>query len=289
MIQHNAMGINPQMTAPAGGFYNFTGVPTQVQPKVMNALTEDEIKFLQQDRSQFSLGLTQKEQLQGACTHRLPDGSSDSLTYDPITGVARCTICGYEFRPVDADTSIEDVTEAKDKVIDMLQTIKLLYTDLPSDAAREYFQIIPLLMKLPQLFEFAAKNFAKHELNAWQYQQYQNMNGINLLTNLGNILGAGQVNYGAQPMYQQPVQPMMGGMAAGYPGAAYGQPVMPGANAFGYPGASQPMMQQPAVNPGYAYTPGQTTPVAPTVQTPATPAAPTAPAETVSVTEAVQP
>ena len=275
------MGINPQMGAAPTGYYNFTGVPTQVQPKVMNALNDDEIKFLQSGQSQFSLGLTQREQLQGGCTHRLPGGASDSLTYDPITGVARCTICGYEFRPVDADTSIEDITEAKDKIIDILQTIKLLYTDLPADAAREYFQIIPLLMKLPQLFEFAAKNFAKHELNTWQYQQYQNMNGINLLTNLGNILGAGQVQYG-QPMYQQP---MMGGMAAGYPGAAYApqQPVMPGANAFGYPGASQP---QP-VNTGYAYTPGQVSPVAPTVQTPATPAAPAAPVAPATASETV--
>ena len=287
MIQHNAMGINPQMGAAPNGYFNYTGLPTQVQPKIMNALTDEEIKFLQSGQSQFSLGLTQKEQLQGACTHRLPDGSSDSLTYDPITGVARCTICGYEFRPVDADTSIEDITEAKDKIVDILQTIKLLYTDLPADAAREYFQIIPLLMKLPQLFEFAAKNFAKHELNAWQYQQYQNMNGINLLQNLGNILGAGQVQYG-QPMYQQP-QPMMGGMAAGYPGAAYApqQPMMGAvANPFGYTGASQ--QQQPVVNQGYAYTPGQVSPVAPTVQTPAAPAPATAPAATETVTSDVQ-
>ena len=285
MVQHNAMGMNPQM---GGGYYNFTGVPTQVQPKIMNTLTDDEIKILQSGQSQFSLGLTQKEMLQGACNHRLPDGTGDSLVFDPYSGVARCTICGYEFRPIDADTSLDDITEAKDKIIDILQTIKLLYTDLPSDAAREYFQIIPLLMKVPQLFEFAAKNFAKHEMNAWQYTN-QNMSGISLLANLGNILGAGQmpVYGGAAPQMQRPYvapqQPVMNpGFAAGYPNAAYQAPVTPGVNPFGYAGASQP------VNPGYAYQPGQVTPVAPTVAAPAAPAAPAPATSTETVTTEVQ-
>lgn len=282
MIQHNGMGMS--MGMPMG--YNYAPQGMQAQPKVMNNLTEEEIKFLQANATQFSLGLTQKEMLQGACNHRRPDGTRDSLTYDPNTGIARCEICGYEFRPVEADTSIEDVTEAKDKIVDILQTIKLLYTDLPSDAAREYFQIIPLLMKLPQLFEFAAKNFAKHEFNnaLWQ-QNGGNMSGINMLANLANIFGAGQM----APTYQQPMmgQPMMqqpmGGYAAGYPQTAYQQPVAPGMNPFGYQGASQ----QP-INTGYAYTPGQVTPVAPTVTAPAAPAPQPTAAATETVTQEVQ-
>lgn len=256
------------------GGYFWNPQQVQAQPKVMNALTEDEIKQLQQTSNQFSLGLTEKESLQAACTHRVADGSHDSLVFDPITGVARCTICGYEFRPVDENTDISEIRDSAEKIVDILQTIKLLYTDLPANAAREYFQIIPLIMKTPQLFEFAAKNFAKHELNSWQYNN-QNMGGIAMLQNLGAMFGSGQPMMGAQqPMMGQP----MNNQFVGYPQQPMmGQPMMmgaqPGVNPFGYAGASQ---QQP-VNPGYQYQPGQVQqPVQPTVAAPvAAEAAPT--------------
>lgn len=277
MLGHQMMG-QPMMQG-----YNYNPqMMGQAQTKVMNNLTEDEIKMLQQTATQFSLGLTQREQLQGACNHRSADGMRDTLVYDEVTGIARCTICGYEFRPLEPNTSIDDINEAKDKIIDILQTIKLLYTDLPAEAGREYFQVIPLLMKLPELFQFAAKNFSKHEImNGWQYQG-QNMGGIAMLQNLGNFLGSGMnPMYMQQPQMVNPQQPM-GGMAAGYPQAAYG---MPGQNAFGYNGASQPMMSQP-VNTGYAYQPGQvSTPVQPTVAAPTAPVTPAdAATETVTTT-----
>lgn len=258
------------------GYYN--GQVVQQQPKVMNVLSDEEIKQLQQTSNQFSLGLTEKEMLQSACNHRVADGSHDSLVFDPLTGIARCTICGYEFRPVDENTNNDDIKEASERIVDILQTIKLLYTDLPANAAREYFQIIPLIKKVPQLFEFAAKNFAKHEFNAWQYNN-QNMGGIAMLQNLGAMFGAGQPM--GQPQFQQQA-PMVNGMPqpnmpAGYPQQVYQQPQMaqPGMNPFGYQGASQ--MQTPPVNQGYAYTPGQTAPqpVQPTVEVPTAPTATT--------------
>ena len=258
---------NQQQMGMGGYFYNPQMV--QQQPKVMNVLSDEEIKTLQQTANQFSLGLTEKEMLQAACNHRVADGSHDSLVFDSLTGIARCTICGYEFRPVDENTSIEDIKDASLRIVDILQTIKLLYTDLPANAAREYFQIIPLIMKVPQLFEFAAKNFAKHEFNTWQYNN-QNMGGIAMLQNLGAMFGAGQPT--AQPAFQQPMmgqpQPQM---MAGYPQAAYPNmaPQQPQMNPFGFAGASQ--TQQ-----GYAYQPGQVqTPVAPTVAPVAPAAAPT--------------
>ena len=112
---------------PMGG-YQYNGFPQQ--PKVMNVLSEDEIKELQAQRSQFSLGLTERESKQAACNHRSIDGTSDSLVYDNETGIARCTICGYEFRPIDADTSPESIRDAADRIVDILQTIKLMYTDI---------------------------------------------------------------------------------------------------------------------------------------------------------------
>lgn len=266
-------GGTPQMGM--GGYY-YNSQPVQQQPKVMNVLTDDEIKQLQQTSNQFSLGLTQKEALQAACNHRVADGSRDSLVIDNLTGTVRCTICGYEFRPVDENSDPNDIKDAADRIIDILQTIKLLYTDLPATAAREYFQIIPLIAKVPQLFEFAAKNFNKHEFNAWQYNN-QNMGGIAMLQNLGNM-------FGQQPFMNAPVMGQQSGMAPGYPTAPMmGQPApfdpsTQQANPFGFAGASQP------VNQGYMYQPTQqAAPVTPTVTAPAAPAqAEAAPTETVT-------
>jgi hypothetical protein len=51
--------------------------------------------------------LSSKEYLQATCNHRTPDGTN-SLVYDNETGVARCTICGYEFKPIDPDSLREE-------------------------------------------------------------------------------------------------------------------------------------------------------------------------------------
>lgn len=293
--------------APMGG-YQYNGYQQPVQ-KIQNVLTPDEIRELQQQRSQFTLGLTKRESNQAACNHRSVDGTQDTLVFDPIKGTATCTICGYEFRPVDAETTPDVIQEDADRLIDILQTIKLLYTDLPSDASREYFQIIPLIKKIPELFKFAAKNFASHENNTWQYNN-ANMGGIALLQNLNNLFGAspmGGVPQMGAPMMQpnpqmgfmnQPQQPMG---TPGFPQAAYQQP---GMNPFGFQGASamqpgmnpvQQPMGTPVANPsgyqpttqGFQYNPTQSaTPVAPTVTAPAAPTAEAGSSDT-TVTQSV--
>jgi len=256
--QQNFYGATP-MGAPMGG-YQYNGMNPQATMKVQNVLTESEIKELQSTASQFSLGLTDREMLQAACNHRSADGTTDTLVIDSKTGLCRCTICGYEFKPVDSDTSYEVIKDACDRIVDLLQTIKIMYTDLPAQAAREYFPIIPLINKIPQLFQFAAKSFAKHEYTGWSWNQ-QSMAGAAMFQNLNNIFGAGM-----QPM-QNPA------FAGGYMNA----PQAP-ANGFGYPGASQPQFNQ-----GYQYVPGQNpVPAAPTVAAPAAPEA--APTDTVKQT-----
>ena len=156
-----------------------------------------------------------------------------------------------------------------------------MYRELPAAAFREYFQIIPLIEKIPQLFEFAAKDFAKHEYNAWSYNNY-NMGGAAMFQNLSNMfapnMNAPQGGYMGQPQqapmgfgYQQgfaPQQPM------GYP-QQMGQPA-PIGNAFGYPGASmgqpqQPQGYAPSTPQGFQYTPNQTPNVTPSVSAPAAP------------------
>lgn len=262
--QSNFYGA-PMGAAPMGG-YQYQGMNPQTTMKVQNVLSESEIKELQATSSQFSLGLTDREMLQASCNHRSIDGTTDTLVIDPKTGLCRCTICNYEFKPVDSDTSYEAIEDACNRIVDLLQTIKIMYTDLPAQAAREYFPIIPLIKKIPQLFQFAAKSFAKHEYTGWTWNQ-QSMAGAAMFQNLNNIFGAGM-----QPVQQNPA------FNPGYMNA----PQAP-TNGFGFAGASQPQ-PQPYMNNGYQYVPGQN-PVAaaPTVAAPAAPEA-AAPTETVKQT-----
>lgn len=250
------------------GGYNYAGMnPAQAQP-IKNALTDDEIKLLMANVNNFSLGLTEKEVLRAKCTHRKPNGTEDSLTFDPNTGEAKCLICGYSFKPIDPDVTPDSIIEGVSNVIDFLQTIKLYYPTLPADAVGEYFQIIPLLEKIPELFKIAVKEFTKNDVNPWNYTGY-NMNGPQMFANLMNAFGNGFMNqptmgapvYGQQPQQFMGQAPMMN------------QPVQqPGFNAFGYPGASQQQGYVPQTPAGFAYQPNQQVPVQPSVAAPATPA-----------------
>ena len=180
------------------------------------------------------------------------------------------------------DSPEDYVQRITDDFINLLQTIKIMFVDLPADAAREFFDLIPLAMKTPKLFKLAATNLAKYDnYNIYGYQG-ASTSAMGLLNNFMNMMGTGAgFGYPGQPVYQQPQ--MMNGAAPMY-----------GASPFGYPGASnqyaqQPMMggYQPAAQ-GYQYNPAAPVapqPVAPEAQAQA--AAPVPAAET-TVTTNVQ-
>ena len=143
---------------------------------------------------------------------------------------------------------------------------------------------IPLINKIPQLFEFAAKNMTKHETYNWQYNN-RNMGAINMFNNLQSMFAGGMMmQQQPQPAYQQPMMqqtPFMGGASSGYPVS----------NGFGYPGAS---VANPAFNqgyqpgaPGFAYTPNVQAATAPAQATVTAPEAPKAPSGETTVTQNV--
>ena len=283
------------------GGWAYNPNPQQYQTKQVSSLSAEEYDRLQKQDNPFSLALTETEMLRGICNHRTKDGMGDTLVQNP-DGSVECQVCGYRFRPVDTMQQ-EDVKEACDLITDILQTVKLLYIDMPVQTQREFFQIIPLIGKIPQLFDLAVRNFSKHEnYNTWAYKG-QNMGTMNLFNMLTGALNGGYApNYGAQgfgqpqqnmynpaygyaPQYQQPQQTVNPNQPVGS--------VPPMSNGFGYPngapnygpvppiGGYQPQMQ------GYQYQPNQ--PVQPqpyNVQTPPVqqPGA-TAPAETTAQTD----
>lgn len=221
----------------------FTGVAPQNVPQMKNHLTQEEIQKLMQKENSFSLVVTETEKLRATCNHRLyaPDanGKTDAITEDPVTGVCRCAICGYEFSPIDYSTNADTLKTAVNDVLDILQTIKLIYVDMPDDVAREYYVIIPLIERIPQLFERAVKNYSKYDnQNPYGFNN-RNMNIVQLFNMMSGYLSG-------QPMPQQPMQQPMGN--------PYQQPMMPGMM------GSNGFVQQPGYMPntmGYAYNPQQ--------------------------------
>ena len=298
--QQNQFGYyGPAPMMQPNAYYNPGNIQQQ---KIPNVLSAEEIKQLQQQSNNFNLGLTSKEAMQAACNHRSLDGTKDSLTYDYDTGKARCTICGYEFVPIEPTTTYDDIMRTCDDIVNIIQTVKLLWPDMSDASQREFYNIIPLIYKVPRLFEFAAKNFNRNEFDLWSQQN--SPAGMAMLQNLGNILGANQQfmgnptvqynGYGVQPPMMGQPQPMMNPMGGAPMGQVVqpqapmmGQPV-PGMNPFGFDGASQVQQPMTAPNQGYAYVPqAAATPVQPTVTAPAAPVQPEAAAPEETVTKQV--
>ena len=259
------------------GFGGMFGVPqgtgyqynpgNQQAPKQMNNLSQEEIQKLVQKENQFSLQITETEKLRAVCNHRRADGMGDALVEDPVSGICRCQICGYEFKPADTALSEEDLKDIVANTLDVLQTIKLLYINMPVDAAREYYQIIPLIEKIPKLFEYAVKDYAKYEqYNPYNYNN-RNMSTMNLFNMLSGALNGMPFGAAGQPQQAQqfagapqggmgmPQQPNMAfnPQMAGMPNmGAYGMPQQGMSNGF--------VMGAPGYAPqtaGYQYNPNQ--------------------------------
>lgn len=225
----------------------FNGMQPQQVPTMKNFLSQEEINKLIQKENSFSLNLTETEKMKAACNHRWNEprnGQFDAIS-EGVDGICRCAICGYEFEPVDVSTTEDSLKEVVKNTLDVLQTIKLLYLDMPAETAREFYAIIPLIERIPKLFEIAAKSYAKYDSAGMFGFNNKNMNTMQMYNMLAGILN------GTQPMPQQ------------QPYAPYQQPYTA---PMGYQGYQQPMMgsngfvAQPGYVPGttgFQYTPDQ--------------------------------
>lgn len=198
------------------------------QAKMVQPLTEEQMKQLQNNNTAFNLQVPEIEFIASACTHKkngqivlMPNGD----------GTATCPICHKTFNLLDIDpVEVQQITA---NIIDVLQSIKTYFVDMPESYAVEYFRMLPLLEKLPEFYKLAIANFRRYEAGSPLQQQNNNMYSfgmLNAITNPGvGMPGAGMMNYAPQQqmmggyneqqamMMQQQIQQqqMMGGM--GYP------------------------------------------------------------------------
>lgn len=257
---------NPYGNQMMGGvpYNNGMTYAQQNMPKQSNPLTTEEIQLLRRKDNPFSLQITNEQRLKGICFHLDENGNNAIITNQD--GSNYCPICGHTW--FSQDVTEEEAKDITQRFISLLQNIKTMYINFPDKAAREFFQIIPLCEKVPELLKIASDIFRNYEGMAGGY-----MNGNNpfaLFNQIGSgVYGMGMgmgynpYNAGYNPnmqqyaqtnpaMYQQPQQQM-----------AAQAPVAPAANPFvqqapqGYNnGYAAPAGYQPQTQ-GYAYQPGQ--------------------------------
>lgn len=215
----------------------FQQQPMQV-PQMQNALTNEEIQRLRSLRPTTSLNLSvdQEEVLRAMCTHKDNGREVVQLLQDG-SGDAYCPICGKRWKP--EQLSQEDLQALVDQLICQMQNAKWV-GELPANVVREFFAMMPLIEKFPELYKYSMKNFNKYAnqnnmFNAADANIYAMYNGL--------FSGAGA--------YANPYQQAMNGyyqqpMGMGY----YQQPMqqapqqMPQANTYTFGVAQQQMAQQ---------------------------------------------
>lgn len=274
----------------AYGFYNqpnnfWQGQSVNVDTRSFcQTLTEDEIKALTQAQDEFTLGITKEEQLRAICMHRDLQGHSMLDTTSNILGEAKCKICGETFNIVDSCTD-QDIEDAVNNLLDVLQTTKTLYVDMPVEAARKFYTIIAMLKKVPALYKIASENFTKHEnaIIGWRLGHNTPNNGYQAI--YSGFFGMNPAMYGMNPGMAP--NPAFGGQPNPYYAAnpmGYGAPIPPQnqGNPFGTNGAPvAPAPYSPSIQ-GFQYAAPPTPPVAPVAPV-APQAEAAAPVETVTV------
>lgn len=267
---------------PAGQAY-YGGVPMYNQPMVYNtvpqpqnkpSLTPDEAKIIQQTpNSKIDVTIDPRDNLRAICNHRQPNTGADLVVQlADGSGDVWCPQCQYRWSP--DNLSKEEVKDTCERLISAMQNAKWV-GDYGTELIRDYFAMIPLLEKFPDLYEYAMKQFNRYigtngynpANDAAIYSQYNSLMGYapqQYAPNYG-YMGAPAYNqpqqgymqqpYQAQPQQQQPygqqatnVNPMQAPMYGQQPQQGYAQ---------------QPYQQQPAMNP-YAQQNTYQAPMAPT-------------------------
>lgn len=219
--------------------YGYTYGVQRPQARNTQPLTPEQIATLRRDTNGFDMKVEQEDIWRARCTHKEKNGQSTLISNED--GSYTCTICHETFNMSDASRKeIEDIVS---RMIDVLQTSKTIYLDAPDELVNQYYQIIPLLKKFPELWERSMKNFSMYE--------GANFNSVNPMSPgysgfaaLNNLIMNPYAAYNTQAQYAQ--QP-------------YGYPQQP----YGYPQQQpMPMNYQPMMDPNpMAYATAPTAPV----------------------------
>lgn len=211
-----------------GAYYNGAFIPNNniTIPHWTNVLNNEMIKQLQNNpqKNLFDINIDENELYRAWCYH---NDNVKPIVIQTKDGECYCPICQAKFRH-DAYTE-DEVKGAIKTLTDILQQIKLS-GQIPTGFGKDFFSIIPLINKVPEIYSYSLKNLEKIFTNTMYTSAsdvsanvlYNNLNGIR---NTGGIFPQQQMGYPnmmqqqyqQQPIgnyynngYQQPLQqPMM--------------------------------------------------------------------------------
>lgn len=169
-----------------------------------NPLTKEDLALLREKAPQFSLAVSHVDSLKAVCTHR--DETGDKLIAN-TDGTVTCTLCGTTFKIIQATPeTVKDIFEA---TTNCLETMKIMYPDIPNEVTKAYFQMIPFLEKGPQLYKIALDHYHKYNNPSVFAANYNN--GGNVAALFSAMMNPAAMGMGMpQQMYgQQMVQPGM--------------------------------------------------------------------------------
>lgn len=245
------MGYDPNMVGyynnnPAMGYVQNTPMPTN-----QSTLTPEEAQSIKAaPTNKINIAIEHNDVVRSMCNHknngldlvqRVGDGSGDVY----------CPLCGERWNP-DLLTK-EEIIDLINQLINQMQSAKWV-GDLPTELVREYFTMIPLLKKYPDIHEYAMNTFNKY-YNANGMVNAQDANVYSMYNSLMggvNPYAYQQPNMGGymnQPTGYYGQQAAMGGQMGGYNPAMMGQaPVAGQANPMVNPMQASPY----GVNPNAA-------------------------------------
>ena len=201
MFNNNYPNQNP-MVQPAqvmGGYnpmyggYNPMMNPVQpMQPAVQDQqnvqfLTAEQIAELQKQPIGFQGRLTREEYLRAICTHKDAHGHFSINEVIEGTGRVKCSICGAEWNLLDLNTTDEEVARICNDFLDLFQSIKTYYGNVPV-ALKEIYIIAGLIGKVPQLWKVAKKYF-ENSSSYYQLNPNQQYGNDSTFGALGAIFG----------------------------------------------------------------------------------------------------
>ena len=236
--QQDPYAANPYM---GGQNPYFMGQPTYYNqamqaPSNQNALTNEEIQRLRSTRPTDTLNLSvePEEILRAMCTHK-DNGRDVVQMVQDGSGDVWCPICGKRWSP--EQLSLEEVTDLTNRLIGQMQNARWS-GEYPQAVAREYFAMIPLLEKFPELFKYATKNFNRYMGQAGMF----NAQDANIYNMYNSLFTGGAGAYG----YAQPNPYMASGAMAMKPAAPV-QQANPAINPM-----QAPVYGAPGFNPQFA-------------------------------------
>lgn len=203
-----------------GNAYTYGQAPAQVN--WTNPLDPEGEKILKEKAPEFNLlEIPREEALRASCTHRDPVNKELTLQQN-ADGSFRCVKCGAVFNMTELDE--ESVAKHVNSIVDILQTAKTMYLDMPPQSVVSYFQMIPFIEKLPELYRIAQRTFEKSNAGSGIQAGFASANPYFALQNavstpMYNVPGYGYQGQAQAPGYtyqqpqymQQPQQPIMNG------------------------------------------------------------------------------